>query len=568
MKKLNVGDRVKMVRPSCYSFDREGNTGTVVELDMGRVMVSVDGQRKPTIGDGWCYFESAENWELLKEESKMAKFKVGDKVVIKDDLNFHNFENGEVVVIKEVDRYGGYTGYRVGDSPESWMCFDDREIEEYKEEVKVQKFKVGDKVRMVKLRSDGLSYSFDKIGNEGVVTGIGSKFIQVDVHCKGNTWGGDGWTYPLENKCWELVEEKSKLRVTSKVEPMCIYSFDSVEDMRTFLKIADQDGFDTGSCERGIEKYGSDTKFRVTDDEYVTYGTYGYDTPRFPEYERVQFKVEEEKEMPKCKFEVGDLVKGNDPHRYFYTDDKMTKGVVLEVHNHDDIKVKILEHTMKEVIGDAYNVDPQYFDFYEEPKKDAVVTTKFKVGDKVKVVRLNSDFDYLDYPGEKNIGMVGTIHELLPKGCTIDCEFEVPLWFHYDALELVQNEKPKTTVLKLGEYKIVFNGDTTVITDGTRKGVAKRHPDDEYSAVVGLQVALERFHGGRKPKPGNKVRVLKVDENSRYGRHSYSIGDIVTVIDFAYGDGGKGTDILCHNSKHGRFYLEQTLIAGEYEVLG
>ena len=271
----------------------------------------------------------------------MAKFKVGDKVVIKDDLNFHGFENGEVIIIKEVDKYGGYTGYRVGDTPENWMCFDDREIEEYKEEVNVQKFK------------------------------------------------------------------------------------------------------------------------------------------------------------------VGDLVKGKYPDRYVYTNDKMTKGMVISVYDQDFIRVKVLEHldVASGFEGCEFDVESQYFDFYEEPK-------------------------------------------------------------------LVQKEKPKATVLKLGEYKIVFNGDTTVVTDGTKKGVAKRHPDDEYDAVVGLQVALERFHGGRKPKIGDKVRVLKVDGNSRYGRHSYSVGEIVTVIDFAYGDGGKGTDILCRNSKHGRFYLVQTLIAGEYEVLG
>ena len=496
------------------------------------------------------------------------KFKVGDKVVIKGDLNFHGFENGEVIVIKEVDRYGGYTGYRVGDAPENWMCFDDREIEEYREETKVQKFMVGDRVRMVRLRSDGGSYSFDKIGNEGVVKGIDSHLIRVDVRSKDNTIEGNDWTYPLENKCWEVIEEEPKLRVTSKVEPMCIYSFDSVEDMSTFLKIADQDGFDVINCDYGIEENGLRNKFRVNKNKYITYGTYAYNIPSYPDYERVQFKVEEEKEMSKCKFKVGDLVKGNNPRRYFYTNDKMTKGIVLEVHDHDDIRVKILEHSMKEVVGDAYNVDPQYFDFYEEPKKEVEVAPKFKVGDKVRVVRLNSDFDYLDYPGQKNIGMVGVIHEMLETGCTIDCDFEVPLWFHYDGLELVQKEKPKTTVLKLGEYKIIFNGDTTVVTDGTKKGVAKRHPDDEYDAIVGLQVALERFHGGRKPKIGDKVRVLKVDGNSKYGRHSYSIWDIVTVIGFAYGDGGKGTDILCHNSKHGRFYLEQTLIAGEYEVLG
>lgn len=262
----------------------------------------------------------------------MAKFKVGDKVVIKDNLNFHGFQNGDVVVITRVNR-GNYRGHKVGDDPEEWWAFDDSEIEEYKEEVKVQKFK------------------------------------------------------------------------------------------------------------------------------------------------------------------VGDLVKGNDPRRYFVTNDRMTKAEVIYVHKHDRIRVKVLEH-MDDITGlgvSEFDVDPQYFDFYEEPK-------------------------------------------------------------------LVQKEKPKTTVLKLGDYKIVFNGDTTVVTDGTKKGVAKRHPDDEYSAIVGLQVAIERFNGGRKPKIGDKVRVLKVDGNSRYGRHGYSTGEIVTVINFDNSD----TDIYCKNT----YDYRQTLIAGEYEVLG
>lgn len=354
MKKLNVGDRVRMIEKGQYSFDRIGNTGTVIGFASDKLLeITVDGEDHPIFGNGWTYWVENENWEVIEEESKMAKFKVGDKVVIKDNKNFHRFQNGDVVVITLID-CGTYGGHKVGDDPEEWWAFEDSEIEEYKEEVKVQKFKVGDKVRMVKLRSDGLSYSFDKIGNEGVVTGIGSGFIQVDVHCKGNTWEGNGWTYPLSNKCWELVEE--------------------------------------------------------------------------------------EKEMSKCKFKVGDLVKGNDPRRYFYTNDRMGKGVVLEVHNHDDIRVKILEHTLGEVIGDAYNVDPQYFDFYEEPK-------------------------------------------------------------------LVQNEKPKI---------------------------------------------------------GDKVRVLKVDGNSPYSDHHWSVGDVAEVIQFAHG--GKDTSIACHID--GRRYGYQTLIAGEYEVLG
>ena len=68
----------------------------------------------------------------------MPKFKVGDKVVIKGNLNFHRFQNGDVVVITMVDR-NTYRGHKVGDDPEEWWAFEDSEIEEYKEEVKVQK---------------------------------------------------------------------------------------------------------------------------------------------------------------------------------------------------------------------------------------------------------------------------------------------------------------------------------------------------------------------------------------------------------------------------------------------
>lgn len=275
--------------------------------------------------------------------------------------------------------------------------------------------------------------------------------------------------------------------------------------------------------------------------------------------------IEEEREMPKYKFKVGDLVKGNDPRRYIITNDKMVKAKVLDVYGCDYIRIKILEHLdadYKNFATDEFDVDPQYFDFYEELKKESTFTPKFKVGDKVKIL------DEI-YGHGFNIGQIVEVtqvcydEELLNgKNYNYECRSEDgEIWYLDDLeIELVQKEKPKTTVLKLDNYKIIFNGDTTVVTDGVRKGVAKRHPDDEYDAVVGLQVALERFHGGRKPRIGDKVRVLKVDGNSRYGRHSYSFGEIVTVINFAESD----TDVCCKD----RSSFRQTLVAGEYEVLG
>ena len=65
----------------------------------------------------------------------MAKFKVGDKVVLKDNFHGHGFQMGDVVVISKL-KFGGYEGHKVGDEPEECWVFDDSEIEEYKEEVK------------------------------------------------------------------------------------------------------------------------------------------------------------------------------------------------------------------------------------------------------------------------------------------------------------------------------------------------------------------------------------------------------------------------------------------------
>ena len=50
--------------------------------------------------------------------------------------------------------------------------------------------------------------------------------------------------------------------------------------------------------------------------------------------------IEEEREMPKYKFKVGDLVKGNDPRRYIITNDKMVKAKVLDVYGCDYIRIK------------------------------------------------------------------------------------------------------------------------------------------------------------------------------------------------------------------------------------
>ena len=69
-----------------------------------------------------------------------------------------------------------------------------------------------------------------------------------------------------------------------------------------------------------------------------------------------------------------------------------------------------------------------------------------------------------------------------------------------------QNRKPE--VIRLGNLKIVFNGDYTIVTDGRFTGKAKRNPADEYDAVVGLKLAVERCEKSKK----DYVKSLSAEE--------------------------------------------------------
>ena len=62
----------------------------------------------------------------------------------------------------------------------------------------------------------------------------------------------------------------------------------------------------------------------------------------------------------------------------------------------------------------------------------------------------------------------------------------------------IEKPKPKPEIIRLGNLKIVFNGDYTIVTDGRFTGKAKRNPADEYDAVVGLKAAVERYEKSKK----------------------------------------------------------------------
>ena len=66
--------------------------------------------------------------------------------------------------------------------------------------------------------------------------------------------------------------------------------------------------------------------------------------------------------------------------------------------------------------------------------------------------------------------------------------------------EQIENPNPRPEIIRLGNLKIVFNGDYTIVTDGRFTGKAKRNPADEYDAVVGLKLAVERYEKDKQEK--------------------------------------------------------------------
>jgi hypothetical protein len=66
---------------------------------------------------------------------------------------------------------------------------------------------------------------------------------------------------------------------------------------------------------------------------------------------------------------VGDFVKGKPDNGYAITDDRMTKGVVIEVHPDGEIDVKVLEHEEEGHIGEVYCVHEDEFDVIGHQKE-------------------------------------------------------------------------------------------------------------------------------------------------------------------------------------------------------
>lgn len=193
---------------------------------------------------------------------------------------------------------------------------------------------------------------------------------------------------------------------------------------------------------------------------------------------------------------------------------------------------------------------------------------KFKVGDKVRVVRNDAHRNARD----AIIGAVGVIKHIdtcdtkLPyavelkeenieySSCFGHCRARRGYWCGEGMLELVE-KKPNECI-------VIYRKDSDVIALDKRTGkkaVAKCSPDDEFDFNIGAKLAFERLEALEKQdkeiKVGDYVKV--VDDGKIYPYYNQKVKELANnnadvLAKFRYGDvleDAKGEILLKHNMK-------------------
>ncbi len=179
---------------------------------------------------------------------------------------------------------------------------------------------------------------------------------------------------------------------------------------------------------------------------------------------------------------------------------------------------------------------------------------KFKVGDKVKVVRnaVNARdvkigsvgiIKYIDKRVQSNLPYAVEFEKesQLYNNCFGKCKPKRGYWCCDDMLELVER--------KPNECIVIYRKDSDVIALDKRTGeksIAKCSPDDEFDFNIGAKLAFERL-GEKKYRivkqnmyeVGDKVKFVDKwntgTNEDNFGRHDDFLGDILTIEDVRIG---------------------------------
>lgn len=452
-KNFKVGDKVRVI-------SKIESLGTIGKVSLGDTAVIEDDRgsynnsyriRMDKDNDFWFVKET--ELELIEDKSKLEIITEGTttKVEFEDGrtgtakLYYKDTYNkgfgivtalGKALgidLVKEVTQIvGGYKLIGVDLATDATM------------KVSATKFKVGDIVRGIDCSLHRYGVTNEKMTKAEVINANDDETIDVIIkEYKDDRYIGQRFA-GLESKYFELVKEvKSKFVVGCKVKiPK--------------TKTAGGNILTSVNIKEAKEK-GQDYLFLTEIDEDGYYVLAAIDNKGRGDF----FALEDLElyEEPKSKFKVGDIIKGINKSIYSITDKDMTKGEVIDVDD-SKIKVKILEHSNEDNIGNEWWVEPKYFELVEhkkptlkeEPEKK--LNVKFKKGDKVSLTK--SIEGTSNQTGKGNIATIKSVND---DDYTVIMDKDGKDWFAYDTdLELFEEEKTKTPVFKIGDKIRVKTG--------------------------------------------------------------------------------------------------------------
>ena len=182
---------------------------------------------------------------------------------------------------------------------------------------------------------------------------------------------------------------------------------------------------------------------------------------------------------------------------------------------------------------------------------------KFKVGDKVKVVR-NDVHENARHAIIGDVGVIKYIEHNAPKTglpyavefkkedewrgiCFGHCKREKGYWCCDDMLELVRKKPNECIVIYRKDSEVIAMDKST-----GRTGVAKCSPDDEFDFNIGAKLAFERLQEKKyrivkqnKYEVGDKVKFVDKwstgTNEDNFGKHDDFLGKILTIEDVRIG---------------------------------
>lgn len=331
----------------------------------------------------------------------MSKFKAGDRVRILDGSKIKNYAGGwipkmgryvgEVHEISNVEHLSSdSTNYRLEGVAYVW---DERGLERCGNETIVIYRKDNEVVALDKRTGKkaiakcspedtfdfnvGAKLAFDRLMNGNKESTIVEDMRKrLKSYCRGRSCCNCKLKYPT-SRCWRgtnfMAKDAAGNYTMSDEEIKHAFNIvfgTGIKEVKRRAKKGEYVKIVDAVSSYGNYKNGDILK--IVDD--MVHVRYGYKPVEFlydKEYvvlEGYKPKKEGEPKEPH-KFKVGDIVKGNNPVRYCFTDDDMTRGKVTKVSEDGKyISVEILEHKRGST-GEFYGLESKYFDLVEETPK-------------------------------------------------------------------------------------------------------------------------------------------------------------------------------------------------------